>query len=191
MEKENSTMLVVGLGNVGKDYEGTRHNIGFAVVDRVADILGLKFSDSKKLQAKIAKGQNIILAKPVTFMNRSGLAVANLKGYYKLDVQNIIIVSDDYNLDLGRVRIRRDGESGGHNGLESVISQLSGGFWRVRFGIGAVGNKKAEDFVLEKFKKDEAEIISQVIDKTAHYLVDLLSKGELVNESINVGPRDV
>lgn len=191
MENANNTVLVVGLGNIGREYEGTRHNVGFEVAEKIAKILSCEFADNKKIQAKVAKSKNIIVIKPTTLMNRSGIATINARGFYKVEIKNIIVLSDDFNLELGKVRVRFGGDSGGHNGLESVMEQVSNDFWRVRLGIGGGEISNSEKYVLEKFKKDEREIIKQAIDKTAHYLVDLLSKGELANESINVGPCDV
>lgn len=182
--------LVVGLGNIGKEYDGTRHNVGFEVVEEIAKILSCEFADNRKISASIAKAKNIVIAKPTTFMNRSGLSVAKTKEFYKVEVKNIIVMSDDFNLELGKVRIRFDGDSGGHNGLESVMEQVGGDFWRVRIGIGKGIINNSEKFVLEKFKKGEREIIKKAIDTTAHYMVDLFSQGELKNESINVGPCD-
>ena len=190
MKNENNTLLVIGLGNVGKEYEGTRHNIGFEVADKVSEALDIRFSENKKLQAEVAKKQSLVIAKPTTFMNRSGLSIAKLKDYYKVEMENVIVVSDDFNLELGKVRVRYGGSPGGHNGLESVMSQIGGQFWRVRVGIGDIGDRKAEKFVLEKFNKSEQGEVSEVIDKATSYLVDLMSCGEIKNESINVGPCD-
>lgn len=182
--------LVVGLGNVGREYEGTRHNVGFEVADKVAEDLNINFSISGKMFSEVASVKGAILAKPQNLMNLSGLAVAKLKEYYKIDIPEIIVVSDDFNLELGKVRIRFDGNSGGHKGIESVMEQVGGNFWRVRVGIGETGAQRAEKYVLERFKKGEREIIAKAVDKTAQYLVDLISCGELKNESLNVGLRD-
>jgi len=187
VQEENIKFLIIGLGNIGGEYHNTRHNIGFDTVDKIVEILDLKYNDQKKFASAVAVGKSVILAKPNTFMNRSGLATSKLKEYYKTDNEYIVVVSDDYNLELGKVRIRFDGDSGGHNGLESVMEQVGGNFWRVRIGIGNAGRKSAEIFVLEKFSQKERKIIDCVIDKTAHYLADLLFRGELKNESINVG----
>jgi len=182
--------LIVGLGNVGREYEGTRHNVGFEVVEKIAEILGVNFSRNKKLASEVAVSKRAILSKPQNLMNCSGLVVTKLKEYYGIDVSQIIVASDDFNLDFGKIRIRFDGGSGGHKGIESVMEQVGGNFWRVRIGIGEIGSRKAEKYVLEKFKKDERKIIAEAIDKTAQHLIDLTSCGELKNESLNVGLRD-
>ncbi len=181
--------LIVGLGNVGGEYERTRHNIGFMLADRLAKRLNIKFSYDKSLLAEVAENNKIILAKPHTFMNRSGLAVSKIKEYYKINIGQIITISDDFNLELGKIRVRHDGDTGGHNGLESVMEQISGSFWRIKIGIGEPGRIKAEKYVLEKFKKQEKEVIDLAIDKTVQYLVDLITQGEIKNESFNVGLR--
>lgn len=190
MEDKQVKYLIVGLGNFGRQYSNTRHNIGFKVVEKAADLLDVAFSDNKKLLSAVARANGIILARPQSYMNLSGLVVAKLKDYYKVDVNSIVVVSDDFNLDLGKIRIRFDGEAGGHKGIESVMSQVGPDFWRVRIGIGETGLQKAERYVLGKFNKGDRKIVDRSVDIAAGYLVDLMSCRQLKNESLNVGLRD-
>lgn len=186
MRQEEARFLVVGLGNVGDKYCGTRHNVGFGVIGKLAKLLDVSFSTQKKLLSEIAVCQGFILAKPQTYMNRSGLALAKVRDFYKVSNEKIIVVCDDFNLKLGKIRIRFDGNSGGHNGLDSVMEQIGGNFWRVRIGIGEPVGRRADVFVLEKFLPEERRIINLSIDRVASYLLNLHSR-ELKNESINVG----
>jgi len=190
VEGKQVKYLIVGLGNIGRQYSNTRHNVGFKVVEKVAGLLDVNFSDNKKLLSAVARTNGVILAKPQSYMNLSGLAVAKLKDYYEVDVNSIVVISDDFNLDLGKIRIRFDGEAGGHKGIESVMSQVGPDFWRVRIGIGKTEPQKAERYVLGKFNKDDRKIIGKSVDIAASYLVDLMSCRQLKNESLNVGLRN-
>ena len=131
--------LVVGLGNFGKEYENTFHNLGFAAIDRTAEILGFKFS-KEKFRAKLAEGkiggEKVVLAKPLTYMNLSGLAVSDLADFYKIDLKDLLIIYDDFDLKKGFIRIRERGSAGTHNGMRNVIKELgTGEFPRIRIGF--------------------------------------------------------
>ncbi|HPK72791.1 MAG TPA: aminoacyl-tRNA hydrolase, partial [Vicinamibacterales bacterium] len=132
--------IVVGLGNPGRRYQGTRHNVGFAVADEVAGRAGAPFESGRAetLAARFGRGDAAVLvAKPLTMMNLSGSAVAGLAGFYRVDPASILVVADDVNLPLGRLRIRAAGSAGGHNGLRSIIDCLgTEGFPRLRVGVG-------------------------------------------------------
>ncbi len=129
--------LIIGLGNPGKKYEKTRHNIGFMAVDAVAKMLGRTWDKSKAVRSWIAKTPDVILAKPDTYMNSSGVAVLLLTRYYNIDVSDLWVVTDDIDLPMGQMRIRERGGSGGHNGMQSIIDQLGrDDFVRFRLGIG-------------------------------------------------------
>lgn len=161
--------LVVGLGNPGRKYEQTRHNVGFLVVDYLARQEGLTFSRSKfcALYAQgSVDGRALLLAKPLTYMNLSGLAVSGLARWYKLDPEHdLLVVSDDLDLPLGRLRLRRCGSHGGQRGLESIIGELgSEKFTRLRVGIGRPGESKdAKEYVLSAFDSLEEPILDEVI----------------------------
>ncbi|MBO7303862.1 MAG: aminoacyl-tRNA hydrolase [Clostridia bacterium] len=136
----NITHIVVGLGNPGREYEGTRHNAGFVAIDALAERCGVKI-DRLKFRALVAEanvgGTRVLLMKPETFMNNSGEAVAAAAGFYKIPAENIVVLHDEISFDAGRFRIRRKGSSGGHNGLKSIISHVGGdNFPRIKIGVG-------------------------------------------------------
>ena len=149
MEEEASQIrLVAGLGNPGSEYRQTRHNIGFMVVDRLASILDVVWEKSGRESAVIAKFGQVLLAKPMTFMNRSGEPLLRIARYYKIDPAQMLVVLDDFSLPLGRLRIRADGGTGGHNGLESIIVQFgTDQIPRLRIGIGGASSEGAVDHV--------------------------------------------
>lgn len=146
--------IIVGLGNPGKEYEGTRHNVGFEVVDRLAESLGIAVK-KKKFGGLIGDGffedSKILLVKPQEYMNLSGQCVATVAGFYKVNKEDIMVLTDDLALEPGRIRLRPKGSSGGHNGLQDIISKLGGDvFARVRIGIGKSSVIPAKAYVLGK-----------------------------------------
>ncbi len=175
--------LIAGLGNPGKDYARTRHNIGFSVVDEVASSFNLSIDrsrfSSRYAKAKI-KGNNVFLLKPMTYMNRSGNAVSQFISYYKIAVPDIIVVHDDMDLETGRIRIARNRGHGGHNGVRSIIDMLgSRDFTRIRMGVGhprgSAGN--VTKHVLGNFSSEEAVIVDQCIETAADACIMILEKG--------------
>ena len=161
--------LIVGLGNPGKKYQETRHNVGFRVLDRLAEKYQARFKRARAAadlaQVRHEKGL-VLLAKPMTFMNNSGLAVVELVNYYKVDLPNLLVVYDDADLPLGRLRLRAQGSSGGHKGLASVISHLqSQSFPRLRLGIQSEEKDDMVDFVLSPFSKKERPEAELMIEK--------------------------
>ena len=166
--------LIVGLGNIGKEYENTRHNMGFMLVDRYLEYKNIPLKFKEKLNAMYVEttinNEKVIFIKPTTYMNNSGMAVRAFVDFYKLNVEDILVISDDLDLDLGKFRLRRNGSSGGHNGLKSIISHLgTDGFKRLRIGIS---NDKDDviNYVLSKFSKKELNEIDTMFDT----LVDVL-----------------
>ena len=160
--------LVVGLGNPTKEYENTRHNIGFMAIDALSE--EHRFAvDTLKHKALVGKGmidgQKVILAKPMTYMNLSGEAVRAIADYYKIPAEDIIIIFDDISLDVGRMRIRKKGSAGGHNGIKSIISHLgTTEFPRIKVGIGAKKEgQDLADYVLGRFSKDEKTALDEVL----------------------------
>ncbi|MBT4856974.1 aminoacyl-tRNA hydrolase [Candidatus Uhrbacteria bacterium] len=155
--------LIVGIGNPGKKYENTRHNAGFMVVDALAQQLGWNWSKKFLINALVTEGnidgQKVILAKPQAFMNLSGQATGKLAKKYKVDPSDIVVVYDDVDIDLGKLRWRDTGSAGGHNGMKSIISVLgTQDFGRLRVGIGAAAEHvPLEDHVLGKLSKKEKE----------------------------------
>jgi len=156
--------LVVGLGNPGPEYARHRHNVGFQCLDLLADAYGLRFDrvkDKARRALGVIEGQRVVLLKPITFMNAVGPAVAAAARFYKVEPADLLVVYDDLDLPLGRIRVRADGGSGGHNGMKSVIEHLgTTAFPRVRVGIGRPpGRMDPVDYVLEPFTAEEEEIM--------------------------------
>jgi len=185
--------LIVGLGNPGEKYRGTRHNVGFDVVDLVAKQRELVF-ESCAVDALMAKdrgqGANLILAKPTTYMNLSGVAVRDLCHYYRVDQEDLLVVADDVNLPLGKLRIRRNGSDGGHNGFGSIIEVLSSArFDRLRLGVGR-GDERLDlaNYVLNRFEQEEREEIDRAIERAAFAIDVFLKHGtDTMMEQFNGG----
>jgi len=175
--------LVVGLGNIGDKYENTRHNIGFKIVDKFAEKLGLnpKFSNFENCGFLFKcefSGQPVLLLKPSLFMNNSGIAIRKVKDYYKIKQEDILIIVDDCSLDLGNIRLKQNGSSGGHNGLKSIISHLGDqNFTRLKVGIGNDQNLDLADFVLGKFSKDEMLVLEKSLDVSLDAVCLWISEG--------------
>ena len=173
--------LIAGLGNPGREYDMTRHNIGFEVIDYIADkykikVKKLKFK-SLYQKAELA-GEDVILMKPQTYMNLSGESVRDAAAFYKLPPEKIIIISDDINLDAGRIRIRKNGSAGGHNGLKSIIYQLSSdNFLRVRVGVGSNESQGLADYVLSRFTKEEISKLEKAIVNAAAAIEEIIKNG--------------
>lgn len=155
--------LIVGLGNPGEKYARTRHNAGFMVVDKFAEDKNLTWKEKSKLSAVIAEGEGYILAKPTTYMNDSGRAVAALKQFYKTD--DILVIADDIDRDFGSIRTRVGGGHGGQNGLDSIISAIGDDFARIRIAVQNQyrTRENAGDFVLSNFSADEAKLLPEVV----------------------------
>lgn len=173
--------IVAGLGNPGKEYEMTRHNIGFHVIDYLADKYSVKVTKLKFKglwgEARIGS-EKVLLIKPQTYMNLSGDCIRDFAAFYKVSPQNIVIFSDDVSLDRGNIRIRPKGSDGGHNGLKSIIYQLSSDeFFRIKMGVGANDNRvPLADYVLGRFSKDEIPVLEDAIVRASEAL-ELIIKG--------------
>ena len=175
--------LIVGLGNPGDNYSRTRHNVGFRSIDILASKLGTKIDRSKYRglygQATY-NGQKLILLKPQTFMNLSGLSVMDAAHYYKLPPEKIIVLFDDISLDVGRLRIRGDGSAGGHNGIKSIIGALnSQSFPRVKIGVGAKPHPDYElaAWVLSAFPPAEEKVLAPALERAADATLALIDHG--------------
>jgi peptidyl-tRNA hydrolase, PTH1 family len=184
--------LIVGLGNPGAQYKGTRHNIGFAVIDEIARRAAVGF-ESAPAEAVIAKWRRpeggALLAKPLTFMNLSGQAVGEIARYFKVDVPDVLIVVDEVQLPLGRLRARARGSAGGHNGLKSVIAHLGDDFSRLRIGVGR-GEQQRDlaDHVLSRFEKEEAAEVERMTTRAADAAEMFITSGiEAVMNAFNGG----
>lgn len=168
MSTLNAIRLVVGLGNPGPEYKRTRHNVGFEVVDALASEWGLSWEHSKSWHALWAKSEKVILVKPASYMNRSGEPLAAVANFYKIEPAQILVVLDDMALELGRLRLRLDGGTGGHNGLESIILQFgTEEIPRLRVGIGAAPTEGATDYVLGRFFEEEQPLVEKTIARAA------------------------
>lgn len=169
--------LVVGLGNPGREYEGTRHNAGFDVIDYMSEKMGFKVSKIKfkgLTGETFIGGEKVIFLKPSTFMNSSGESVREAVQFYGIPVENIIVIYDDMAIQVGRIRIRASGSDGGHNGMKSIIYQLnSDQFPRVRIGIG---EKRGDvvSYVLGKFSKEERVLVDRAIERAAKAVVEII-----------------
>lgn len=175
--------LVVGLGNPGKQYDMTRHNIGFHTIDYIADEYRVKVN---KLKYKALYGEcsiggeKVLLIKPQTYMNLSGESLIDFVKFFKVPVENVLVINDDISLDTGKLRIRAKGSAGGHNGLKSIIYQLgSDEFVRLKIGVGAPEHKDYElaDYVLGRFTKDEVPILEETIIKCKKAVEEIIKNG--------------
>lgn len=162
--------LVIGLGNPGAEYDGTRHNLGFDVVDHLAARLGRSFhlKGRSELARGEADGHPYVLCKPQTYMNRSGRAVRDLLAAE--DVDELLVLCDDFNLPLGTARCRRKGSAGGQNGLADILAHVDRDVPRLRLGIGPPGRQPAADFVLKAFKRAELEAVEALVERAADAL---------------------
>lgn len=179
--------LIVGLGNPGREYEKTRHNIGFLVVEEIAERHGIRLKEQKKLLAKVGKGRvgenEVTLALPQTYMNESGQAVRRVCDYYKLSANDLLVIADDADLPFGKQRVRAHGGAGGHNGLLSIATHMgTQKYARLRLGIGRDERRgDLADFVLGDFTKAEADELDQVIRRAV----------EIVELAVSMSVTDV
>lgn len=170
--------LIVGLGNPGKEYEGTRHNCGFMVIDKLAEKLNVNvdLSKFKGLYTKFKyRGEDVILLKPQTYMNLSGESVNAIMQFFKIEKDDLLVIYDDLDMPVGKLRLRKTGSAGGHNGIKNIIAHLnSQDFKRIRVGIDRHKYMKVVDYVLSRFTKEENEAISQGIENAANAIIDYL-----------------
>ncbi len=174
--------LIVGLGNPEKDYAGTRHNMGFDVINELAKEYNIKVEKSKfkgLYGAGTIEGEKVILLKPQTFMNLSGESLAEIINFYKISTKDIIIVYDDIDITTGSIRIRKSGSAGTHNGMKSVIAHLNtSDFYRVRVGIGSPNGKTDMiHYVIGTVSKEEREVLQEGILKAKEAIVEIIKNG--------------
>jgi PTH1 family peptidyl-tRNA hydrolase len=185
--------LIIGLGNPGKEYENTRHNVGYRVLDKIAAEKELRFHKKDDFFAEVVEasqdGEKILLVKPLTFMTDSGRAVGKIADYFKVEPKDVWVVADDIDLPVGTIRVRLEGSSGGHNGIKSIIEVLSSeNFPRIRVGIGEARqidlkefehyqpSLEAKEFVLSPFDNRELAIVNPAIHKAAQIIIETLDK---------------
>ena len=176
--------LIAGLGNPSKNYEGTRHNIGFTMIDAIGEKFGIDVT-TKKHKALVGRGiidgMRVILAKPQTYMNLSGESLRELVNYYKIDEEHeLLVIYDDISLDVGQLRIRKKGSAGGHNGIKNIIANLGTDvFPRIKIGVGEKPKKyDLADYVLGHFSKEDRELMEEGYDRADH-AVGMILNGEI------------
>jgi len=179
-----SVTLIAGLGNPGREYAATRHNLGFTVIDALASAEGLKWKEDSRFESATARwdvrpGVTRLLVKPQTFMNESGRALRLLLDFHKVPVDELIVAYDDLTIDLGRVKVSISGSAGGHNGVASLLEHLGNGFIRYRLGIGAPrpAEMGLKDFVLGKFSTEQNQLIDQKLTTFVDGLRLLMNRG--------------
>ncbi|MFF4761190.1 aminoacyl-tRNA hydrolase [Streptomyces sp. NPDC001292] len=183
----NAPWLIVGLGNPGPEYTMNRHNVGFMVVDLLADRIGGRFKRAGKAQAQVVEGRigppgpesrRVVLVKPMSFMNLSGGPVNALRDFYKVPLSNIVAVHDELDIDYGVLRLKLGGGDNGHNGLKSMTKAMGPDYHRVRFGIGRPpGRMQVADFVLKDFSAAERKELDYFVDRAADSVECLLAEG--------------
>ena len=175
-----NTYLIVGLGNPGKEYDLTRHNIGFMSIDYYLSKNNLNLTNNKfngEFLKTSINDKDVILAKPLTYMNLSGNFIRDIINFYKIDINNILIIYDDMDLEICKLRLRNKGSAGGHNGIKSIISNLgTDGFKRLKIGIGKPIHNNIIDYVIGKFTKEELEQINQIYPTIENIINDFINK---------------
>ncbi len=174
--------IIVGLGNPSREYEATRHNIGFDAITRISDTYQIPLNMKKHKAicgSGFIEGQKVILAQPQTYMNLSGESVRELSDFYKVSAENIIIIYDDISLDVGQIRVRPKGSAGGHNGIKSIINHLgTQEFPRIRIGVGNKPNGwDLADYVLGRFPREEEPVVRFALGRVAEACTDLMMQG--------------
>jgi PTH1 family peptidyl-tRNA hydrolase len=180
LDNKNQKYLIAGLGNPGRQYRENRHNIGFMAVDRLAEKYGVRLG---RVQQKAITGEgrikdySVILVKPQTYMNLSGDSVGPLVNYYKVPLENVLVVYDEIDLPFGVLRLRSQGGSGGHNGMKSLIQHLGNDFPRLRLGVGRPsGRMPPAAYVLQDFGKDEQPVLLELLDSAVETIETILSE---------------
>ncbi|MBN1264525.1 MAG: aminoacyl-tRNA hydrolase [Anaerolineales bacterium] len=194
MTVDQGPFLIAGLGNPGRDYRDSRHNIGFMVVDTLTSSFGQSFG-RLELNALLVKhtyaGKRILLAKPQTFMNNSGQSIAAIVRFYKISAENILVISDDLDLPLGKIRLRSDGGSGGHKGLQSIIQHLgTNKFPRLRIGIDRPHTQQdPADYVLQRFPESDQQELEIILQESRDCVLSFINDGiEEAMNRFNAGP---
>ena len=181
--------LIVGLGNPGEKYESSRHNLGFKIVEKIAEKKGIVLRLEPHFESRFAEmgdlQNRIKLVEPQTFMNDSGRAVGKVKNYWKVDSEDIWVIQDDVDLPFGTIRINLGGSSAGHKGIQSIIGNIGEEFWRIRIGIGGDEKIPTEEWVLMNFSKAEKEKLAKIIDEAANIVLESLG-GEIKEQTIKM-----
>ena len=173
--------IIAGLGNPGRKYENTRHNMGFLTIDKIAEELGIKV-DKIKFKALVGEvnfsGQKVMLVKPQTYMNLSGQSLREIMNFYKLPIENLTVIYDDIDIPTGSVRIRKSGSAGTHNGMRDIIYNLAdSGFPRIRIGIGSERRGDLADYVTGGFTKEEVPLLEDAVTRAAAAALSIVEAG--------------
>lgn len=173
--------LIIGLGNPGKEYETTRHNVGFLSLNYIANSLGISFKTESKFQGDLAlynvNGEKVYFLKPLTYMNLSGDSIIKVMNFYKIDKKDILVIYDDMDLPFGHLRLRASGSAGGHNGIKSIIANVGGqDFKRIRVGISSHDNIDAKDYVLGKFSKADLNALAELSEYTMKAVMEFIEE---------------
>lgn len=184
----DKTILIVGLGNPGKKYDGTRHNVGFMCLDAFAKTHDFdNWSEKKDLKSLVTVrplgNVRVVLSKPQTFMNQSGDAVQKAASFYKIPPENIVVVHDDLDIDFGQIRMRMGGTDAGNNGIRSLIQHIGIGFGRIRIGVSKPQHTDAKDYVLTKFSETEKRHLRALEKEVVSILTECIYRGELQPET--------
>ncbi len=169
--------IIAGLGNPGKEYTGTRHNVGFETVDCLAEKYGVNLNKLKfnSVYGEInINGEKIMLMKPVTYMNRSGIAIDEITKFYKIPIENLIVIYDDIDIPVGSLRIRPNGSPGTHNGMKSITQHVGSNFPRIRIGIGRNPNMDLADYVLQRFNKEDIDTLIPIINRAGEAAIEII-----------------
>ena len=169
--------IIAGLGNPGKEYTNTRHNAGYMAVEHLAEKFNIKLNKLKFNSVygdMTLNGEKVMLVKPVTYMNRSGIAISEIMNFYKIPSENLVVIYDDIDLPLGSLRIRPGGSPGTHNGMKSITSSIGNNFPRIRIGIGRDEDMDLADYVLERFSSSERDLINPIIEKAALAALEII-----------------
>jgi len=171
--------LIVGLGNIGKEYENTRHNVGFMCIDKIAESFNVDFN-KKKFNGSYCeifyKNEKVFLLKPEKYMNLSGEVVKPFIDFFKIDVEDVLIISDDLDMPIGKIKLKYKGSSGGHNGLKNISKHLgTENFKRIKIGISNDKEYDTKDYVLGKFKKEEFDILNEILNQIPKIFEDYIN----------------
>lgn len=179
--------VLVGLGNPGKKYDDTRHNIGFNIINVLAETLGIdvnKMKHKSLVGSKFINGEKIMLVKPQTYMNKSGEAVRDIVNYYDVALENLLIIYDDIDTDIGKIRLRKKGSGGSHNGMNNIIYHLeTNEIPRLRFGIGQSEHIPLTNYVLGKFEKENIKVLNETIIKSKDACLKFINEG--IDQAMN------
>ncbi len=172
--------IIAGLGNPGKEYTSSRHNSGYMALEYLAEKLSVKLNKLKFNSVygdTSINGEKVMLVKPVTYMNKSGIAIAEIVKFYKIPIENLIVIYDDIDIPLSALRIRPNGSAGTHNGMKSIVESIGSEFPRIRIGIGRNDEMDLADYVLQKFSSSEKDIVSPIIEKAAEAALEIIENG--------------